>query len=221
MMNRKLTPIKSYANTLKLGGKKNSGIVGDVDLDFCKGCIQFGDQALEQLLNAILNAGVVGSCSKLCNYVEEKTSSKFVGIACNLFCDYVGVTEFVKLIQQADLDPIYYCELLKQCKVNDSGDAKITTFTVTPSQGQQGTEFLFDLTYVSLNGTGTGEIYFGIQTVDGIPIEDSILLDAQQAGTFNARLSVISEPDPDCDPDQQDCEEWLPGNYEAQIGNFS
>jgi hypothetical protein len=220
MMNTKLTPIKSYTNALKLGGKKNAGIVGDVQLDFCKGCIEFADQALEQLLNAIVNIGIAGSCSKLCNYVEEQTGNKFIGTACNIFCDYVGITEFVKLIDQADLDPIYYCELLKQCKINDNGDAKITKFQVSPNKGPQGTEFIFDLTYVSKNGTGTGEIYFGIQTVDGIPLEDSILLELQPAGTYNARLSVVSEPDPDCDPDQDECEEWLSGPYEAQIGLF-
>ena len=38
----------------------------------------------------------------------------------------------------ADLDPIYYCELLDQCAVNDNGDATITNATVSPKSGPQG-----------------------------------------------------------------------------------
>ena len=33
---------------------------------------------------------------------------------------------------RADLDPIYYCELLKTCDVKDDGDASITSFAVSP-----------------------------------------------------------------------------------------
>ena len=39
---------------------------------------------------------------------------------------------------RADLDPIYYCELLRTCPIKDDGDAKITSVTVTPKQGPQG-----------------------------------------------------------------------------------
>ncbi len=87
------------------------------------------------MLNAVLNVGVVGSCGGLCQFVEQKVGSQIVGVVCNLLCDYVGVTEFVKAIEKADLDPIYYCELLKACPINDNGDANITSFTVTPSSG--------------------------------------------------------------------------------------
>lgn len=47
-----------------------------VQFDTCQVCIEFADQALDQLLNAILNIGVIGECSTLCNYVEQKTGSK-------------------------------------------------------------------------------------------------------------------------------------------------
>ena len=42
------------------------------------------------------------------------------------------------LLCRADLDPIYYCELLKACPIKDDGDAKITSVTVTPKSGPQG-----------------------------------------------------------------------------------
>ena len=40
---------------------------------------------------------------------------------------------------RADLDPIYYCELLDVCAINDYGDARITNASVTPKSGPQGT----------------------------------------------------------------------------------
>ena len=42
------------------------------------------------------------------------------------------------LLHRADLDPIYYCELLDQCAVNDYGDAKFTNVSVIPKSGPQG-----------------------------------------------------------------------------------
>ena len=39
---------------------------------------------------------------------------------------------------RADLDPIYYCELLDVCAINDSGDAKITDASVMAKSGPQG-----------------------------------------------------------------------------------
>lgn len=204
--NYELLKTKSDMFTFRMGGRKadvaHRRMNPQASLDLCKGCVEFANEALQNLLNAILNVGVVGSCGKLCNYVEEKTGSKFVGVACNLFCDYEGITEFVKLIEQADLDPIYYCELLKQCKINDSGDAKITDLKVNPVQGPQGTEFAVDVEYVSVNGTGTGELYIGVKTIDGIPLEDSFLIVAQPAGKYSTRITVKAEPDPDCDPTQ-------------------
>lgn len=39
---------------------------------------------------------------------------------------------------RADLDPIYYCELLKVCAVNDDGDATILSLNVTPNAVPKG-----------------------------------------------------------------------------------
>ena len=41
---------------------------------------------------------------------------------------------------RADLDPIYYCELLKACEIKDDGDATITNLTVTPTQVVKGNQ---------------------------------------------------------------------------------
>lgn len=86
--------------------------------------------------------------------------------------------------------------------VNDNGDAKITKFAVLPATGRQGTTFQIDFSFVSLNGTGTGELVVDIHTPDHIPLGAGFLLEAQKAGTYNERISVKAEPDPQCDPTQ-------------------
>ena len=89
--------------------------------------------------------------------------------------------------------------------------------------------------YVSKNGTGTGEIGIDIDTVDGIPLGDSFLNLPQPAGifiyslcllclnsflkgTYGTKISIKAEPDPDCDPTQGPCEQWLPGEYKVSMG---
>ncbi|XP_069116842.1 countin-3-like [Argopecten irradians] len=188
---------------------------GNVGVDLCPTCIQFMGQAIDALLNIILNGGVVGTCGALCQALGSKTS-KALEEVCDVLCDLVGVEEFIKLIQKADLDPIYFCEILKTCPINDNGDAKITTFTVTPSSGPQGT-FRIDFGYTSVNGTGTGEIILEVDTVDGIPVESGFIHELAQPGDYTSSFSLKAEPDPNCDPTQQPCEQWMPGNYGVKI----
>lgn len=192
----------------------------NLGFDQCKVCIDFATQALDQLLNTILNIGVVGECSTLCSYVEKQSGSQVLEVVCNVLCDLVGVDEFVKIIDQADLDPIYYCELLKTCAIKDDGDATITSFTVAPISGSQGTKFNAVLNYVSMNGTGTGELEIAIKTVDGIDLGNSFLIESLAPGKYEEKISIKTDPDPDCDPTQEECELWLPGLYFVEIGNY-
>ena len=46
---------------------------------------------------------------------------------------------FACVVNSADLDPIYFCELLKVCKIVDNGDAKFTSLEVHPATGRRGT----------------------------------------------------------------------------------
>lgn len=86
--------------------------------------------------------------------------------------------------------------------VNDNGDAKITKFSVLPASGPQGTTFAIDFTYVSINGTGTGELDVDIHCPDRIPLGAGFLLEAKKGGTYNERITIKAEPDPQCDPTQ-------------------
>jgi len=181
-------------------------------LDTCKDCVEFAEQALNALLNIILQGGVVGTCSALCGNIPNQA----LATVCDLLCDVVGVEEFIKIIQKADLDPIYYCELLKTCAINDNGDAMFDSFTVTPSSGPQGS-FSLAFQYTSVNGTGTGQLLLEVDTVDGLPLGQAFLNEVQPAGTYNGQFQLKAEPDPDCDPSQGPCEQWLPGNYTVKM----
>ena len=51
---------------------------------------------------------------------------------------YVCLYLCMMFYYRADLDPIYYCELLKECEIKDDGDASILSLSVNPSTVQQG-----------------------------------------------------------------------------------
>jgi len=189
----------------------------NVRLDLCPTCIKAAEESINILLNLILDTGIIGSCGTLCQALAEKTGSQILGTICNLVCDVVGIEEFIKLIDKADLDPIWYCEIAKLCPVNDHGDAKISKFSILPATGRRGTTFAIDFTYVSLNGTGTGELVVDIHAPDRIPLGAGFLLEAKKSGTYNERITVKAEPDPQCDPTQEPCEQWLPGTYNVTV----
>lgn len=60
-----------------------------------------------------------------------------------LFLIWLHFFLFFTFFKRADLDPIYFCELLKTCPIKDDGDAKITSFTVSPQSGPQGRVLIF------------------------------------------------------------------------------
>lgn len=84
-------------------------------LDWCPQCVNtFGD-FIDIVLNVILQYGVINTCGDLCEIVAEKSGSSLFGFICTIGCDVLGIEEFVKLVESADLDPIYYCETIKLC----------------------------------------------------------------------------------------------------------
>jgi len=188
-----------------------------VRVDLCPTCINVADESINILLNLILDTGIIGTCGTLCSALAQKTGSEIIGTICDIVCDVFGIEEFIKLIEKADLDPIWYCEIAKMCPVNDHGDAHISQFAILPATGRQGQTFSIDFTYVSLNGTGTGEMIVDIHCPDHIPLGAGFLLEAKKAGTYSERISVKAEPDPECDPTQGPCEQWLPGTYNVTV----
>ena len=81
-----------------------------------------------------------------------------------------------------------------------------------------GSKFNIVMNFTTVNGTGTGEYSVLIKTVDGIPLGQSYLTEPQQPGTYIIKWDVAAKPNPNCDPIQEPCENWLPGNYSASVG---
>lgn len=46
------------------------------------------------------DAGVVGGCEELCQLLEEKVHSQLAEVVCDILCDYVGIKEFIKIIEK-------------------------------------------------------------------------------------------------------------------------
>lgn len=58
---------------------------------------------------------ILKSCSQLCGHLPKGVEQNI----CNIGCDLVGIGELVKLLNQTDPDPIFYCELVKECPFID------------------------------------------------------------------------------------------------------
>lgn len=87
----------------------------EIKLDLCPACMNEALELIDVILNIILDEGVMGSCGELCSAVYNKTSSKALADLCLAGCDAVGIDEFLKLVVAADIDPVYYCELVHLC----------------------------------------------------------------------------------------------------------
>ena len=88
---------------------------GDVNLDLCPDCINEAVAIINVVLNVILDGGIVGSCDDLYYAILKRNVSKAIADLCLAGCDAVGIDAFLKIIIAADIDPIYYCQLVKMC----------------------------------------------------------------------------------------------------------
>jgi hypothetical protein len=162
------------------------------------------DQAVDELLNIIANGGVIGTCGKLCSELPHELEAT----VCDLLCDYVGIDEFIKLVQDVDPDPIWLCQEIKVCPLpTDDPVASITSFAVTPQQGPQGHEFTFTIEFNITNDIGTGEFVFEVDPADGTddPIGTEQVLIQPAPGLYSASFRVPTHPNKN--------EQWVPGVY--------
>ena len=74
---------------------------------------------------------------------------------------------------------------------------------------------MFEMIFTTTNGTGTGVVAIGIDTVDGIPISDGEIT-CKPPGTYRVGWTLDTTPNPDCETPP--CEMWLPGTYNATMG---
>lgn len=180
----------------------------------CPLCVNVMGQTISQLLNIILNGGVIGTCSKLCGMLKQ---GPVITTACNLICDIVGIKEFIKLVKKADLNPIWLCQMVKACPIRDCTLDKCAEFeqtVVAPEAGRVGTTFVVSSEFTVFEQTGTGEMYFQVQPVGMPPMTlGQLVPEGFQPGTFQIKVNVPIKNNHQADPPVI----FRPGVYRGNI----
>lgn len=176
----------------------------NVQGDLCPFCVKTMDQVLNELVEIILNGGVLGSCSALCSRLGGLEAT-----ACNLLCDYVGIETFVKVLSYEDPDPIYVCQLLEVCSHTNGGKADMFFCDVTPKSGRQGTTFTVEAEWRVTAPTGPGGINIVVIPQGGFPISGGSFVDGQQPGTYGVKFDLKTKP--------SEQEPFNPGVYRVEV----
>jgi hypothetical protein len=171
-------------------------VVPNSKLDLCPTCFQLSGVAINELLNYILNHGVLGGCSELCGILPTADQK-----ICNLVCDVVGVEDFVKAIEKADLDPIWLCEKLGACKMApDDAELKVTNTRALPSKGPVGTTFDLEVLFDVVNATGVGEIRINIEGQGMQGLEHSFFNEGFPVGPQGLKVALKAKNDQKANP---------------------
>merc|ERR1712032_1017158 len=184
------------------------------EVSLCNPCFQIGGQGINQLLNYILNVGVVGGCGTLCAAAIPAGGAAAVG--CELVCAAVGVKAFVAAIEKVDLDPIYLCEVLHACPpAPDDAYLELIQVAAQPAVVAHGDDIQLGLELNVTNDTGVGE--FSI-SIDGpgsaTPLSQSFFLkDGIPHGEQMLSVKLTLQ-------DGQD-EQGFPQTFEPGLYNFS
>jgi len=176
----------------------------------CNPCTQLSGQAINVLLNYILNVGVVGGCSKLCgNLPNDK-------LKCELVCGKVGIEAFTYAIEKADLDPIYMCELAGACDFPpDDAYLEYLEVGAQPAVVAHGADIQLAADLNVVNDTGVGEFSIYINGPGtATPLSQSFLLakgipHGEQA--LRVTLTLMDGKD----------EQGFPATFETGIYNYS
>jgi len=196
----------SYATVSMLSQKKVTQVAAPAPgIDLCSTCVSFMDQFINQLLEYILNGGVIGSCAGLCSALPNQLEQT----VCELLCDYVGITEFINLIQYEDPDPIYICQVMDLCSYTPGGAVNITRSYATPTSGPTGTTFTIGIDYTVISATSVGTLAISIMAPDGNDLGDGEFTEGQAPGRYNIAWQLQATP--------SEQESFGPGVYKIQM----
>jgi hypothetical protein len=123
-------------------------------------------------------------------------------LACNVACDYVGIRVFVKLVEEADLDPIFLCESLHLCPVHDCKAPVCVSFNSThcvPPKAKLETLINVVSTLQVYNETGVGEIMLLLTKPQqaGTAMAGAIVPDGFKPGTYQVDFQIDTTSDPE------------------------
>jgi len=174
-------------------------------ISMCSICVEAMGEMINELLNIILNIGVVGSCADLCKHLPKEYEAD----VCNLICDVVGIELFIKLIEEEDPDPIYFCDAAKICPVTNNGTAFTNSISVSPASGPAGKKFGIVYNYTVTSYTSTGGVNVVVVPPAGFPLSGGNFNEGQPPGTYIAEFTLDTTP--------SENEPFVPGNYEVDL----
>lgn len=145
----------------------------------------------------------------MCGHLKSPGSQK----ACDLVCGIVGIKEFIKALNNTDLDPIYFCEILHACPAGpDNAAITLVSVAAQPASIAKGDTVAFALVLDVKNASGVGEFGISVEGPTTQPVSQRFLLPKGiPAGpqTMGVKLTVQ-----DVDPSGQDPGvHWSPGTY--------
>eukprot|EP01128_Nolandella_sp_AFSM9_P000789 TRINITY_DN10910_c0_g1_i1.p2 TRINITY_DN10910_c0_g1~~TRINITY_DN10910_c0_g1_i1.p2 ORF type:complete len:273 (+),score=65.96 TRINITY_DN10910_c0_g1_i1:50-820(+) len=144
------------------------------EVSFCNICVEEVVAEINIILNEVLNEGIRGDCSLLCSYLKNAYEQD----ACIVGCDSLGIYEFIKWLESTDIDPIYYCEYIDGCPIDDcEGDCMdITSFVLNPKKIPAGDVLSGVITLdIKKEWVGTGMFTLAIQGPNVSNSQDSLL----------------------------------------------
>jgi len=157
---RAIATLIAAASATELSTRATFGLKSP-DVKLCSPCFNIGEQGINQLLNYILNAGVIGGCQALCAGAIPAGGLPAVG--CELVCGAVGFKAFVAAINHVDLDPIYLCEFLKACPAApDDAYLELVSAAAAPDPVMKGDTVKMGIEVNVTNATGVGEFRIAI-----------------------------------------------------------
>jgi len=179
----------------------------DPKLDLCPECVDFMNDAIDDLLQLLLNGGVLGSCGDLCGQLSEQLEQ----VVCNLLCDYVGIEEFINIINETDPDPIYICQEMDACPVVNGGTVTINKANVVPAYGAEGATFNINMIYTVVNATGPGGLTVLVLPASPFdnPMSDFEFEEGQAPGQYSIQWQIQAQP--------SEGETFAPGVYQVQV----
>lgn len=184
------------------------GIPEEPKDDLCSPCVQLGTQSINILLNYILNAGVVGGCSKLCSHTQLSKANQNV---CKVACGYVGIKAFKQVLKHTDLDPIYFCESLHACPAgSDDASIKLVSVASHPTSIVKGNTIQLSVQLDVTKASGVGQFDILVEGPVSQPISQRFLLAKGIAnGTQTLTVQLTVEDDTSGDIPMI----WQPGSY--------
>lgn len=201
------TTAKSNAHSSALKAfhvQQPSNLVDPNAPTWCSICVDWMGNAVNQIINIILNVGIPGDCQALCQLYPGGSVDQAL---CEMYCDYKGITYFINLLNNFNPDFIQICEKLDVCPRTLTANATITSLTVSPKSGPQGTTFNINLNYKVTSKLGTAMLIVQVNPPDAPFLQEVVTLVALPPASYQFGVSMDSNPNQD--------EPFDPGNYQV------